>query len=300
MIYPDLGMQEIARDVAVIETLISNAYLVGDAGSWILLDALTPGNARRIKEAAEARFGRGAKPQGIVLTHGHFDHAGSARSLADYWGVRVYAHRLELPYLTGRSSYPPLDATAPGFFSCLSRLFPSSTVNLGDRVLPLAVDQPLPWVGGWECHFTPGHSPGHVSFFKKSEGALLAGDAVTTMNLDNVLHTLTKRQEVCRPPVPGTTNWIHARESVQKLAALRPDLIGAGHGKPMVGTADELQRLADHFPIPTHGRYANEPVVADETGVKYIPPAPPDLVPKIAAGALAAAIGAVLLWKRRD
>lgn len=292
-------MREIARDVAVIETLISNAYVVGEPGSWILLDALTPGNARRIKEAAEARFGPGAKPQAIVLTHGHFDHAGSARSLADYWGVKVYADRLELPYLTGRSSYPPLDPTAPGFFSAMSRLFPSSTVNLGSRVMILDTDRPLAWVHGWECQFTPGHSPGHLSFFKRGERILLAGDAVTTMNLDSLFDTLGKRPQICRPPLPGTTNWIQARESVQKLAALRPDVIGAGHGKPMFHSADELETFADYFTVPAHGRYVNEPVRADENGIQYVPPAPPDLAPKIAGGVLAAAIGAALLRKRR-
>ncbi|HZQ55685.1 MAG TPA: MBL fold metallo-hydrolase [Bryobacteraceae bacterium] len=293
-------MREIARDVAAIKTLISNAYLVGEPGSWILLDTLTPGNARRIKEAAEARFGPGAKPQCIVLTHGHFDHAGSARSLADYWGVNVYAHRLELPYLTGRSGYPPLDPTAPGFFSAMSRLFPSSTVNLGSRVMILDTDRPLPWVHGWDCHFTPGHSPGHLSFFKKEERILLAGDAVTTMNLDSLFDTLATRQQICRPPVPGTTNWIQARESVRKLAALRPDVIGAGHGKPMFHTANELETFAQYFTIPASGRYVNEPVLADESGIKYVPPPAPDLVPKIAGGVFAAAIGAALLRKRRS
>lgn len=292
-------MRELARDVAVIETLISNAYLVGEPGSWILLDTLTPGNARRIKEAGEARFGPGAKPQGIVLTHGHFDHAGSARSLADYWGVKVYAHRLELPYLTGRSGYPSLDPTAPGFFSVMSRLFPSSTVNLGSRVMILNTDRPLPWVRGWDCHVTPGHSPGHLSFFKKDDRILLAGDAVTTMNLDSLLDTLATRQQICRPPVPGTTNWMQARESVRKLAALRPEVIGAGHGKPMFHTADEMETFAQYFTIPAHGRYVSEPVLADESGIQYVPPAPPDLVPKIAGGVLAAAIGIALLRKRR-
>jgi glyoxylase-like metal-dependent hydrolase (beta-lactamase superfamily II) len=138
-----------------------------------------------------------------------------------------------------------------------------------------------------------------LSFFKRGERVLLAGDAVTTMNLDSLFDTLATRQQICRPPVPGTTNWIQARESVRKLAALRPEVIGAGHGKPMFQTADELDTFAQYFTIPAHGRYVNEPVLADESGIKYIPPAPPDLVPKIASGVLAAAIGAALLRKRR-
>ena len=86
-------MREIARDVAIVPTLIANAYLVGNAESWVLVDACTPGNERRIERAAERRFGRDRLPRAILLTHGHFDHAGSAGPLADAWGVPIYAHR---------------------------------------------------------------------------------------------------------------------------------------------------------------------------------------------------------------
>jgi Metallo-beta-lactamase superfamily len=81
-----------APDVAIAHTLISNAYLIGDAASWVLVDACTPGNERRIQHAAERRFGRSSRPRPILLTHGHFDHAGSAAPLADAWGVPIYAH----------------------------------------------------------------------------------------------------------------------------------------------------------------------------------------------------------------
>ena len=295
-------MQLIAMDVAMIPTVISNAYLVGDERAWVLIDALTPGNERKIKEAAEARFGPGAKPRAIVLTHGHFDHAGSAAALADFWGVKVYAHRLEFPYLTGRSSYPPLDPTADGFFSGLSRLFPSSTANLGKRMAELESDRPLPWVDGWSCHYTPGHAPGHVAFFRRRDGVLLAGDAVTTMNLDSLFDTVITKREMCRPPVPGTIDWPQAHASVRALAALRPKIVAAGHGKPIADAAGQLQRLADHFRFPKHGRYVEQPAITDESGVTYLPPAPFDVTPKIAAGLAGALLfaGAVGAFRRNS
>lgn len=270
-----VNMREIARDVAIIPGIIANAYLVGNRESWVLVDAGTPGRERKIKAAAEARFGPGAKPRAIVLTHGHFDHAGSAGPLADLWDVRIYAHALELPYLTGRSLYPPLDHTAPGFFSKLSRLFPSSTVNLGGRLVPLECGRGAPGLEGWECHYTPGHTPGHVAFFRRDGRLLVAGDALTTMNLDTFWGTVGKRPGVWRPPVPATTNWAQARRSVELLAALRPATIAAGHGIPMHGAAaDRLAALAADFPVPAHGRYVREAVRADESGVTYLPPAP--------------------------
>jgi glyoxylase-like metal-dependent hydrolase (beta-lactamase superfamily II) len=297
-------MREIAPDVAVVPMMIANAYLVGNRLSWVLVDSGSPGSDDKIREAAEARFGPGAKPQAIVLTHGHFDHAGSCPALARIWGVRVYAHRLEWPYLNGQSSYPPLDPTAPGFFSALGRFFPSRAVNIGDRLEEIGSNLPALGMTDWQTIHTPGHTPGHVAFFRPRDGVLLAGDALTTMNLDSFFATLIKRKQVCRPPAPATTDWQQARRSVRELAGLRPSVIAAGHGQPMHDAAEELASLAAHFPIPKRGRYVAEPARADETGLTYLPPPPVDLVPKIAAGVITgvaiAGIGALLRKRTRS
>jgi glyoxylase-like metal-dependent hydrolase (beta-lactamase superfamily II) len=237
-------MQEIAPGVAVIPTLIANAYLVGDAASWLLVDSCTPGNERRIQRAVERRFGRGSRPRAILLTHGHFDHAGSAAGLADSWGVRIYAHALELPYLTGQAHYPPFNLSSPGFFTTIARFFPTTTVNLGTRVESFAPGQPVPGMEEWEMIETPGHTPGHVSFFRRSDRVVIAGDAVTTMDLDSFWGTIAKRKQVCRPPVPATMDWKSARRSVELLASLHPSWIAAGHGAPMQDVPDGLARLA--------------------------------------------------------
>ena len=238
-------MRELTRDVAIVPGMIANAYLVGDRESWVVVDSGTPASGRKIVRAAEARFGRGARPRAILLTHGHFDHAGSAPALADRWGAPVFAHVRELPYLTGRERYPRMDTSKPGFFSKLARFFPSGTVDLGKRVHEWAAE----WEG-WRTIETPGHTPGHVCFYRASDGVLLAGDALTTMDLDSFVGTIGKRPKVCRPPVPATMDWGKARESVRLLAGLRPSLIAAGHGIPMRGAAEELRRLAEHFAIP--------------------------------------------------
>ena len=243
-------MREIAPGVALVSTLIANAYLVGTEEAWVLVDACTPGHENLIQRAAARRFGGGSAPRAILLTHGHFDHAGSAGALADFWGVSIYAHSRELRFLTGESKYPPFNFNSPGFFTRLAKFFPTSTVDLGSRVRAFETGQPIPGLPDWEAIETPGHTPGHVSFFRPRDRTLLAGDAVTTMNLDSFLDTIFRRKQVCRPPVPATPDWESARKSVELLARLRPSIIAAGHGLPVEGAAESLAHLADHFPIP--------------------------------------------------
>jgi hypothetical protein len=124
------------------------------------------------------------------------------------------------------------------------------------------------------------------------------------MNLDNALSLITRKQEVSGPPTPANYDWQQCRESVKRLAALRPSLIAAGHGIPMRQAAAQLQELADRFPIPEHGRYVPQPARVDETGIIYLPPKPPDRLVRKAVGVSAAAavvgIATVLLHKRKS
>src|SRR5688572_9417313 len=131
--------------------------------------------------AAESLFGPDAAPSAIVLTHGHFDHVGSLRELVRRWQVPIYAHELELPYLTGRSAYPPPDPTVGGgAMARLSPLYPRGPFDFGDRVRTLPADGAVPGAPGWTWIETPGHSPGHVSLFHVHDRLLVAGDAFVT------------------------------------------------------------------------------------------------------------------------
>lgn len=260
------------------------------------------GGAPKIRAAAESLYGLAARPAAILLTHGHADHAGGAAELADHWNVPIYAHPLELPYLTGRSQYPPLDPTVGGFLAMIGRFVALKACNLGDRVRELDVSLDSLGLDGWTWHHTPGHSPGHISFFRREDGTLLAGDALTTVNLDSFFATITTHRHIGRPPAPSTPDWIQARESVRLLAGLQPVVIGSGHGLPVSGDKAvlELAELATYFPMPATGRYVQEPARMDNRGVVSLPPKPPDALPGIALGlGVAAATGALFALAAR-
>ena len=295
--------KQIAPQVAFITPLgLSNVYFVGQAGrrtGWTLVDAGIPGQAATIRGSAEARFGVGACPDTIVLTHGHFDHYGSALDLATFWDVPIYAPRLDLPYLTGRSMMPPGDPTAGGFFAFMYRFFPNSGTDLGARVVALPDDGAVPSLPDWRWYPTPGHTPGQVALFRETDRCLLSADAVLTVDLDSAAATLTMAQSLAHAPTPATYDWIAARHSTELLAGLRPYTIGAGHGIPMSGPrlADQLSEFADAYIAPLHGRYVPEPAITDENGIEYLPPPVPDPLPRNAAvaGILAGAVGTGLL-----
>ena len=288
-------MQQIASDITYIGSDISNVYLVGEpSGPWVVVDSGIPGRFEVIKAAAESRFGADSQPDAIILTHAHLDHYGSALAMATYWDVPIYAHRLDLPYLTGRSKLPPSDPTVGGPLAFAARFMPTSGTDLGDVIHALPDDKSVPGMPGWIWEATPGHTPGHISLFREADRVLLAGDAVLTVNPDRIKNLLTKAQTLAHPPAAATYDWIAVRRSLKKLALLKPTLIASGHGVPMKGTelAGQLEHLANDFLPPLHGRYVAEPAIADENGIVSVPPPAPDLLPKAAVVlALAGLIG---------
>jgi glyoxylase-like metal-dependent hydrolase (beta-lactamase superfamily II) len=283
----------IAPDVGWLPVSFTNVYFIGrPGGRWILVDAGLPRRATEILAAAEARFGSGSAPEAIVLTHGHFDHAGSASALADAWDVPVYAHHLETPFLTGRSAYPPPDPTVGGATAFLSRFLPARSQNLVGRLRELHTHK-VPGAPGWEWLLTPGHSPGHICLFRSSDRVLLTGDALVTVNMDSWTGLVSGQRELAGPSTPFTIDWDAARASVTKLAGLRPNVLGSGHGIPISDSdlPERLENFARRFRGPRRGRYVGRPARTDENGIVDLPPAPFDPVPfATAAGLLCVAL----------
>ncbi len=290
---------EVARDVAFMRCALVNVVVLGDRSRWILVDAALQGYGKSIRAAAEDRFGAGTRPAAIVLTHGHFDHVGSLDELLSEWDVPIFAHALEMPYLTGRSPYPPPDPlVGRGAMALLSRAYPRGPIDLGTRVHQLPSDGTVPDAPEWRWIHTPGHTPGHVSLFRDADRTLLTADALTTTKQESLAAVVTQRRELHGPPAYYTQDWDRARDSFRALTRLAPELIVSGHGQPCGGQAvrDELMIIANEFDRlerPAFGRYAKQPAIADESGIVMLPPDP---LPAVLAGAGAMAAAGALVW----
>ena len=127
-----VAFDTIAPHVTGVNIIMVNVYAVSSVdGGWSLIDAGLPLSAVRIRHFVEKRFGAGSRPQNILLTHGHFDHVGALKELADFWDVPVFAHPAELPYVTGQSAYPPPDpGVGGGLMTILSPMYPRGPIDV--------------------------------------------------------------------------------------------------------------------------------------------------------------------------
>lgn len=243
---------EVLPDLYMYTTQIANICLVGEPNSndFVLVDAGVPKQADKIIAEVEERFGKENKPKAIILTHGHFDHVGSIIELIEKWEVPVYAHELEMPYLTGAMNYPHPDASSdPGLVAKMSPMFPNDAINLGNHVQALPTDGSVPFLPEFRWIHTPGHTRGHVSFFRDKDRALIAGDAFITVKQESLTSVISQKEEISGPPKYLTQDFDEALKSIKKLIQLKPEVAITGHGVAMSGQElrDGLDHLVHHY-----------------------------------------------------
>ena len=258
--------REINNDVYYYTNQIVNVIMIGhpDDENWVLVDAGMPHSGEEIKKVAEKRFGNGTRPAAIILTHGHFDHVGGLVYLINEWNVPVYAHPLEFLYLIGEKRYPEPDTSVEGgILAKISSIYPIEPINISSALQELPSNNTIPWLREWKWIHVPGHSPGQIALFRERDRMLIAADAFVTVKQDSLYKVLIQKEEVHGPPVYLTTNWEMARESVQKLEALKPNYVITGHGQAMEGEElwEGLTNLVlnfDEVAIPSHGKFVRD------------------------------------------
>ncbi|HEY8575493.1 MAG TPA: MBL fold metallo-hydrolase, partial [Devosia sp.] len=193
------------------------------------------------------------------------------------WDAPVYAHELEHPYLDGRAAYPPGDpSVGGGLMAALAPLYPRKPVDVSKRLRRLEKGSCAPGMEEWDWLHTPGHSVGHVSFWRAADRALIAGDAFVTTAQESAYAALTQEPELHGPPMYYTVDWEASKRSVEALAALDPATVVTGHGQAMRGPemSGALRRLAAEFDAvakPKQGRYLDAPARAEDGGAYRAP-----------------------------
>ena len=176
----------------------------------------------------------GSRPlEAVALTHGHVDHVGGAAEVCGARGAPLWCPAGDADAVASGD----LRALSPdNWFMSLAR--PSAR--------PVPVDRRLgegDAVGEFTVVAAPGHSPGHVAYWRARDRVLIAGDVVTTISLATTLRGLHE------PPRLFTVDPARNRRSARALAALGPAVVLVGHGPPLRDGA-RFRRFVDALPAP--------------------------------------------------
>ena len=198
-------MEELADGVRLLSGFprhAINVYVIGD----VLIDSGTALDRSRIlRQLGDVTITAHA------LTHAHFDSYGSSHAICE---------RLEIPLWCGAADVEAVQAgkmVGPG-----GRMLPAAKAHRVDRALAEGDE-----VAGFAVLDTPGHSPGHVSYWRESDRVLVCGDVMWVQNPGLL------RGDI-RVPLPlYGPDPARNRDSAHRLAQLEPALVCFGHGRPL-------------------------------------------------------------------
>jgi hydroxyacylglutathione hydrolase len=194
-----------------VGALQANCHIVGceKTKQAAIID---PGDeAQRILRAVETL---GLTVGYVLLTHAHFDHIAAAREVVEATGASLGLHPDDLPLLNAGGGAPFFGLAAPPLAKPDMRLEADQEIAVGELRLRVL--------------YTPGHTPGHVTFYEAREGAIFDGDVLFA-------------EGIGRSDLPGGSYEALMRSINQILMSL-PDetLVYSGHG-PVTSIGHERQ-----------------------------------------------------------
>lgn len=190
-----------------------NVYLLGH----VLVDAGPPALASRLLAALADRDVRAH-----AITHGHFDHQGGSHAVCARLGIPLWCGDGERRAIETGETYRLVRA---GPLGVIVHRFLAGPAHPVERVLREgdAVD------AGFVAIETPGHTPGHLAFWRPRDRVLVVGDAAWARN------PLSGRAGLREPLRRFSFDPERNRSSLVRLAALDPRLVCFGHGSPADG-----------------------------------------------------------------
>jgi glyoxylase-like metal-dependent hydrolase (beta-lactamase superfamily II) len=199
-----------------------NAYLLGE----VVVDAGTRGAAKRLIRALQ-----GHAVGALALTHGHPDHAGGSKRLADAFDVPVWV---------GESDRADVESGRPTAAETWARPAVARLTHYEPVVVARSLRDGDEIGHGFVALETPGHADGHVAFWRESDRTLVVGDVLFNMSL------VTTAPGLREPPRILTRDPRRNRDSARRLATLEPELALFGHGPPLRDPA-ALTAFVDGF-----------------------------------------------------
>jgi hydroxyacylglutathione hydrolase len=207
-------MKQLAEELYLLRGLPPNAinvYLVGN----VLVDAGTRRAERRIMRQLAGR-----EVTAHALTHAHPDHQGSSHAICERLGIPLWCGAADVAAMETAGGIS--SSQAPGWLNRLQARYWTGPPHPVARALREGDE-----VSGFRVLEVPGHSPGHVAYWRDSDRALILGDVLTSMNV------LTGFPGLHEPPRVFTPDPRRNRASARRLAALEPQLVCFGHGPPL-------------------------------------------------------------------
>lgn len=168
-----------------------------------------------------------------VLTHAHADHQGCSARICSELNVPLLCHKEEVQ--KAETGFVVADYPSPS--GMIAKLQQKYWAGAGYPVTQILQNGDV--IGDFEVIETPGHTAGHLSFYRERDGTLIIGDALCNMNL------LTTVVGLQLPPSLFTSNQNQNIQSLQKLNTLHPKIICFGHGPVLMNRKNEFEKFID-------------------------------------------------------